>query len=50
MVRVRVNVIQRNLVCSRGFLKFLLTCELGSRVFYNFLVGSSTYRYGYGYG
>ena len=26
-VRVRVRVFQRDLVCSRGFLKFLFSCE-----------------------
>ena len=46
-VKVMVTVFQRNLVCSRGFLKFCSVVK-GSRVFYNFLVGSSAYRYGCG--
>ena len=46
-VKVRVTVFHWNLVCSSVVLKFLFSCK-GSRVFYNFLVGSNTYRHGYG--
>ena len=34
-------------MCSRGVLSFCLVVK-GSRVFYNILGGSNTFRYGYG--
>ena len=40
---------QREVVCFRGFLKFCLVV-MGFIAFYNFLGGSSTYPYEYGYG
>ena len=47
-VRVRVRVFQRDLVCSRGFLKTFCPVVKGSRVFYNVLGGSNSFHYGYG--
>ena len=42
-----LGFVERDLVCSRGFLSFCPVVK-GSRVFYNVLGGSNTFRYGYG--